>query len=73
MKYFTPKHTVGSPYQDSPGPIPGDKEKLIKQLEDYKKMKKDKLGRIFSPLTRPQEQALAELTKNNNHVYSTKL
>jgi len=60
MKYFKPKHTVGSTLRGAEGPIPSEKDKLLKQFEDYRRMKNDKLGRLFSPLTSSQRGELVD-------------
>ena len=63
MKYFKEKHTVGSTLRDGEGPIPSEEEKLLKQIEDYRRLKKDKLGRLFSPLTSSHGE-LAQIINN---------
>lgn len=64
MKYFNAKHTVGSTLRDAEGPIQSEEAKLTKLLEDYRRMKNDKLGRLFSPLTSSRDGELLQITNN---------
>jgi len=49
MKYFNRKPTVGSRLIEATDPIISDEQRLQSLIENHKVMKKDKLGRIFSP------------------------
>ena len=44
---FKPKFTVGSRFRDDPAPL----DDLHAKLESVQLMNKDKIGRLFSPLT----------------------
>ena len=65
MKYFKQiKPTVGSRLVEATEQIVSDKQRLQSMFENHKVMQKDKLGRIFSPLTRSRGRGLAQLTNN---------
>ena len=52
MKYFKTNLTAGSLLNEGPEQLISEIEILAKNLENARKMKKDKLGRIFSPLNK---------------------
>ena len=63
MKYFKQiKPTVGSRLHEAPEPIVSDEQRLQSMFENHRVMQKDKLGQVFSPLTRFQTRDLAQLT-----------
>jgi hypothetical protein len=63
MKYFPNiKPTVGSRLVEATEPIVSDEQRLQSMFENHKLMQKDKLGQVFSPLTRFQTRDLAQLT-----------
>jgi hypothetical protein len=65
MKYFKQiKPTVGSRLLEATEPIVSEEQRLRALLENHKVIQKDKLGQIFSPLTRFQTRDLAQLTNN---------
>ena len=65
MKYFKQiKPTVGSRLHEAPEPIVSDEQRLQSMFENHRVMQKDKLGQVFSPLTRFQTRDLAQLTNN---------
>ena len=65
MKYFKQiKPTVGSRLHEATEPIVSEEQRLRALLENHKVIQKDKLGQIFSPLTRFQTRDLAQLTNN---------
>ena len=66
MKYFKQiKPTVGSRLHEAPEPIVSDEQRLQSMFENHRVMQKDKLGQVFSPLTRFQTRDLAQLTNRN--------
>ena len=63
MKYFKQiKPTVGSRLHEAPEQIISDEQRLQSMFENHKLMQKDKLGQVFSPLTRLQTRDLDQLT-----------
>jgi len=65
MKYFKQiKPTVGSRLVEATEPIVSDEQRLQSMFENQRVMQKDKLGQVFSPLTRFQTRDLAQLTNN---------
>ena len=65
MKYFKQiKPTVGSRLVEATEPIVSEEERLRSMIENHKLLQKDKLGQVFSPLTRFQTRDLAQLTNN---------
>ncbi len=64
MRFFR-KPTVGSRLHEATEPIVSDEQRLRALLENHKVMQKDKLGQIFSPLSRFQTRDLAQLTNRN--------
>jgi hypothetical protein len=63
MKYFkNRKPTVGSRLHEAPEQIISDEQRLQSMFENHKLMQKDKLGQVFSPLTRLQTRDLDQLT-----------
>ncbi len=62
MKYFKPKLTLSSSIRDEHSLNLSEYEMMLKHLEDYRAMKHDKVGRLFSPVTGSQE-APVKLTK----------
>ena len=66
MKYFPQiKPTVGSRLRESPEQIISDEDRLHVLIENHKEMKKDKVGRLFSPLTGP---CVRDLSHKPNQV-----
>jgi hypothetical protein len=66
MKYFkNRKPTVGSRLVEATEPIVSEEERLRSMIENHKLLQKDKLGQVFSPLTRFQTRDLAQLTNKN--------
>ena len=65
MKYFKQiKPTVGSRLVEATEPIVSDEQRLQSMFENHRVMQKDKLGQVFSPLTRFQTRDLAQLTNS---------
>ena len=65
MKYFPQiKPTVGSRLVEASEQIVSEEQRLQLMFKNHKLMQKDKLGQIFSPLTRFQTRDLAQLTNN---------
>jgi len=58
MKYFKNKRQVGSALRDAAEQFMTQDEKIMKQIEDYGRMKNDSLGRLFSPLTTSKDKGL---------------
>ena len=66
MKYFPNiKPTVGSRLHEPTEQIVSEEQRLLAQLESHKVMKKDKVGRLFSPLTGPR---VRDLSHKSNQV-----
>jgi len=66
MKYFNRKPTVGSRLREATDPIVSDEQRLQAMIDNHKVMEKDKLGRIFSPLTGSRIRDLVQKTKESN-------
>jgi len=66
MKYFNRKPTVGSRLIEATEQIVSDEQHLQSLIDNHKVMKKDKLGRIFSPLTGSRIRDLVQKTKESN-------
>jgi len=64
MRFFR-KPTVGSRLREATEPIISDEQQLQTMLESHKVMKKDKVGRLFSPLTRSR---VNDLVQKSNQV-----
>ena len=46
---------------------------LLEKLKASKRMhERGGVGQVFAPFTRPEEEVLEQLTRENNNVYSTK-
>ena len=58
MKYFKNKRPVRSALRDAAEQFLTKDEKIMKQIEDYDRMKNDSLGRLFSPLTSSKDKGL---------------
>ena len=69
MKYFNRKPTVGSRLVEAPEQIISEEELLRSMIKSHKVMQKDKLGQVFSPLTRFQTRDLAQLTNSKKSWY----
>ena len=50
MKYFKPKLTLSDTLRSGPAQNLTEREMMLKHLEDYRAMKHDKVGRLFSPI-----------------------
>ncbi len=64
MRFFR-KPTVGSRLREASDPIVSDEQRLRALLENHKVMQKDKVGRLFSPLTGSR---VRDLSHKSNQV-----
>ena len=58
MKFFKTDLTAGSLLENEPEQLTNEHELFMKRIETAKLMKKDNIGRIFSPLNKAGENAL---------------
>jgi hypothetical protein len=70
MKYFPQiKPTVGSRLRESPEQIISDEDRLRVLIENHKEMKKDIVGRLFSPLTGSRVRDLVLKSRQANEAF----
>jgi len=63
MRFFS-KPTVGSRLVEASEQIVSEEQQLRSLIESHNMMAKDKVGRLFSPLTRFQTNDLAQIINN---------
>jgi len=63
MRFFN-KPTVGSRLVEASEQIVSEEQQLRSLIESHNMMAKDKVGRLFSPLTRFQTNDLAQIINN---------
>ncbi|MBT7831224.1 MAG: hypothetical protein HN708_13235 [Candidatus Marinimicrobia bacterium] len=69
MKYFTNiKPTVGSRLHEAPEQLVSEEERLRSLIESHKVMKKDKAGRLFSPLTGSRARDLSHKSNQIDEI-----
>jgi hypothetical protein len=68
MKYFKQKPTVGSRLVEASEPIVSDEQRLRSLIESHNVMKKDKAGRLFSPLTESRARDLSRKSNQTDEI-----